>query len=335
MNKVSIITPIYNVEEYIERCAVSLFEQDFNDIEYIFINDCTPDNSIKILERVIEKYPNRKPNVKILHHEENKGLGSARNIGLQQAFGEYILHIDSDDWCEVNMVSSLYKKAKETDADIVGCDFYKSYKERDICFKQEYSEDIEENLLQLLLNNKVVASVWSKIVRRDLYIKNKIYPPKNINFAEDLWLMIRLFSVAEKIEFVPKAFYHYWQENENAITNKKTKRSEKFWNDFKWVATTTDTFLIEKYGENSKFINNFRTGVLNAVFREVRYANENYKEKINFIYPQADKLKYLWKVPTWNYLTKFIHSFYVLNLGFVAVFLMNSKQKIKNIITKV
>ncbi len=98
--KVSIIVPIYNVEKYIERCAVSLFEQDFEDIEYIFVNDCTPDNSVEILEKVIEKYPNRKSHLKIVHHKENKGLGSARNTGLEQATGNYILHIDSDDWCE-------------------------------------------------------------------------------------------------------------------------------------------------------------------------------------------------------------------------------------------
>ncbi len=116
---VSIIVPIYNVEKYIERCAVSLFEQDFEDIEYIFVNDCTPDNSIQILEEVIEKYPNRKSNVKIIHYKANKGLGSARKTGLEQATGEYVLHIDSDDWVELDMVLCLYNKAIETDADIV------------------------------------------------------------------------------------------------------------------------------------------------------------------------------------------------------------------------
>ncbi len=333
-HKVTIITPIYNVEKYIERCAVSLFEQDFDDIEYIFVNDCTPDNSIEILEKIIEKYLNRKPNIKIIHHEENKGLGSARKTGLEQATGEYILHVDSDDWVELDMVSELYNKAKETDADIVGCDFYISYSIREECFSQEYTDNTQENLLRLLLNYKIVSNVWCKLVRRDLYIYNRIFPPEKINFAEDWWLMIRLFAVAKKIEFIPKSFYHYWQENENAITSKKTKRNEKFWNDCKWFTTTTDEFLIEKYGKNSKFIHNFRAGVFNTIFMEVRCANENYKEKINFIYPQADKLKYLWEIPYWNYLTKFIYTFYILNLEGVAKKLIQLKQFVKSLYIK-
>ena len=96
MHKISIIVPIYNVEQYIERCARSLFEQTYDDIEYVFVDDCSPDNSLNILYEVLNDYPHRISNVKIIRHIENKGLTAARNSGLEVATGDYIAHCDSD-----------------------------------------------------------------------------------------------------------------------------------------------------------------------------------------------------------------------------------------------
>ena len=91
--RVSVCIPVYGVEKYIERCARSLFEQTMTDgIEFIFVNDCTKDNSIEILEKVLEEYPHRKEQVKIIHHEKNRGLVAARNTGLEHATGDYIIH---------------------------------------------------------------------------------------------------------------------------------------------------------------------------------------------------------------------------------------------------
>ncbi len=183
-HKVTIITPIYNVEKYIERCVVSLFEQDFENIEYVFVNDCTLDSSVGGVEHILEKYPNRKPNVKIIHHEENRVLGWARKTGLEYATGEYILHIDSDDWCELDMVSSLYNKAKETDTDIVACDYFDSFKDKDIYKKQNYSVAIKEDLCKIL-SMELVPAVWNKLVKRELYIKNNLCSPTEISTSED------------------------------------------------------------------------------------------------------------------------------------------------------
>ena len=116
---VSIIVPVYNAENFIEKCAATLFEQDYDNIEYIFVNDCTPDNSIKVLNRVIENFPNRKDNIKIINKLKNEGLPQARKTGLENSNGKYIMHVDSDDWVELDMVSSLVKEAIKTDADMV------------------------------------------------------------------------------------------------------------------------------------------------------------------------------------------------------------------------
>lgn len=123
MPKVSIIVPVYGVEKYIERCARSLFEQTLDGIEYLFIYDCTLDKSIEILKNVLEEYPQRKNQVKIVSHEKNMGLPIAIQSGLKVASGEYIIHCDSDDWVDVTMYEKMYNKAIEEGSDVVVCDF--------------------------------------------------------------------------------------------------------------------------------------------------------------------------------------------------------------------
>ena len=119
---VSIIVPIYNVEKYIEKCATTLLEQDYNNIEYIFVNDCSPDRSMKILKDIIEKYPNRKDDIKIINNIKNSGSSLTRKYGLDASTGKYILFVDSDDWIDIDMVSKMYNAAESNNADIVCCE---------------------------------------------------------------------------------------------------------------------------------------------------------------------------------------------------------------------
>lgn len=103
------------------------FEQTLSSIEFIFVNDYSPDNSVSILQSVLNQYPNRSPHTKIVHHEYNRGLAAARNTGRSIAQGEYIIDCDSDDWVERNMYELMYQKAKKTNADIVICDWNEIY----------------------------------------------------------------------------------------------------------------------------------------------------------------------------------------------------------------
>ena len=119
MYLVSILVPVYGVEKYIERCARSLFEQTYNNLEYIFVDDCTPDNSIAILKRVMEEYPMRKGQVRILRHERNRGIAAARNTALDAAQGSFLSHVDSDDYLARDAIRLLVNKQVETGADIV------------------------------------------------------------------------------------------------------------------------------------------------------------------------------------------------------------------------
>ncbi len=327
IKQVSIVVPIYKGANYIQKCVVSLFEQDFESIEYIFVNDCTPDNSMDVLQNIIKSYPHREPHIKILHHSQNRGLGAARNTGLENATGEYILHIDSDDWCELDMVSSLYAKAKETNADIVISDLFVNYKDEEIYRKQEYSEKLEENIRNLLLA-KLNAFVWNKLVKHKLYKENNISSPTEISMPEDKWLVIRLFLVAKSMAYLPKAFYHYWQENPNSIC---ANTSDKTWNDLRWYVKTTK-LLLEEEGLYEKYKNEFLTNNLSYILRLLK--GNNYKEKIKYVSPESDKLKYLWQIHGMGFSSKFIYSFYILNLAFVGDFLIKCREILKKILKK-
>ena len=215
--KVSIIIPVYGVEKYVEKCARSLFEQTFEDIEYIFVNDCTKDKSIEILEKVIVDYPNRKDDIIILHNKQNKKLAATRDVGLRMAKGEYVLNCDSDDWVELNMVEVMYNKAKESGADIVCCEIFKECVCGQELFKYEYSEEKGgDKLLKLYLYDQYTA-IWNKLIKRDLFFKFDIWHYDGVNMGEDSAVTIRLRYFSEKTEVVHTPLYHYNRQNENSM----------------------------------------------------------------------------------------------------------------------
>ena len=136
MIKVSVIVPVYKVETFIERCIRSLMEQTLQDVEFVIVDDCSPDNSISIAQAVIQDYPGRKEQVKLIRHNVNQGLPAARNSGLTVASGEYVFHCDSDDFVEPAMLEQLYRAAKDEKADIVWCDWMLSFGQNERYMKQ-------------------------------------------------------------------------------------------------------------------------------------------------------------------------------------------------------
>lgn len=213
MPKVSVIIPIYEVEKYIERCARSLFEQTLDDIEYLFIDDCTPDKSIEVLNRVLEEYPQRKNQVIIHRMEKNSGQASVRKWGMLNATGDYIIHCDSDDWVDVTMYEKMYNKAIKEKCDIVICDYYRSNTINKTEIKVlEMSMDYD-NCFRALLCHKLKPAVWNKLVRRDLYDKISVYP--TCNMGEDLVLMVQIFNDCEKISYLNQPLYYYYSNTES------------------------------------------------------------------------------------------------------------------------
>lgn len=214
--KISVIIPIYNVESFIARCVVSLMEQTIQNVEYIFVDDCSPDNSISILRKVIVSYPDRIPNIKILSHNQNKGLPAARNTGLKAATGDYIFHCDSDDWVEKDMLAQLYEKAIENNSDFVWCDWFLSFGKNERYMKQPDYTNASDSL-RGMLSGAMKYNVWNKLIKRSLYEKYNICFPEGHGMGEDM-TMIRLMACAEHVAYVSKAFYHYVKLNTKAFT---------------------------------------------------------------------------------------------------------------------
>lgn len=240
---VTVIVPIYKVEKYIARCAESLMRQTLKEVEYIFVDDATPDNSIKILESVIEKYPHRKSQIQIVRHERNKGLPAARNTGLSRAKGEYIFHCDSDDFVEVDMLEALYRAAEEQKADIVWCDWYLSFEKNERYMKQpEYSSSDEA--LRSMLSGGMKYNVWNKLIKRSLYVDNQITFPNDHGMGEDMTIMM-LFACASRVCYVNKAFYHYVKLNTHAFTQ---VHSEQHFADLQFNLQRCVSFIQQKYG---------------------------------------------------------------------------------------
>lgn len=217
----SVIVPIYNVEKYIERCTTSLMEQSYDNIEYIFVDDCTADNSINLLESLLKSYPTRLDQVRVIRHDVNKGLPTARNTGLKQAEGVYVFHCDSDDWLDVNMITDMVEAALCTGADIVYSDFYLSFHKNERYMKQpQYTSP--EACIRGMLSGKMKFNVWNKLVRRKLYVDNNVWFPDGRSMGEDM-TMFRLFCHARGVAYLNSAYYHYIQTNPNAFTKRMSE----------------------------------------------------------------------------------------------------------------
>lgn len=211
MPKVSVIVPIFGVEKYIERCAQSLFAQtiDDNDVEFIFVNDCTEDASMEVLGHVVAEHPEK--NVTILNHKANLGLPTARRTGLKAAKGDFVIHCDSDDWVEPDYCKKLYETAITKKADIVVCGYWLNDG------KTEHDDDSYDD--NLLTNPRCAASaaislksspyVWNKLVRRSLYEAASVLFPKRF-LAEDWALTVQLVMATEKIVFIEDKLYNYF-----------------------------------------------------------------------------------------------------------------------------
>ena len=239
--KVSILVPIYNVEKFFSRCLESLFNQTYQNIEYVFVNDCTPDNSMVVLHNFMEKYPSRAKLVRIIENTNNCGIAIVRNTLIKNATGDYVLFVDSDDWIEEDMVEKLVDKAIQTDADVVGCDYYEDYPNKAVLCKQHYPTDRIEAMKAMTLL-KIKGVLWKLLISHDLIVKNNLSFIPEIHFGEDYIFCCKLFFYAKSISNVDEALYHYVQYNPN---NYCSSNSDKRIQSFAKAIKTVETFYRE------------------------------------------------------------------------------------------
>ena len=223
--KVSIIIPVYKVEKYIGSCAKSLFNQSLSGIEFVFIDDCSPDHSMEKLNRVIEEYSAKITEnhwiVRVERMPKNSGQAEVRKYAISIASGDYIIHCDSDDWIEPNMINEMWNLAHKDELDVVVCDYSHIKKTETVihkgmvnplCNRDEFFEEIVS-----------IFSSWSlcnKLIRRKLYSENTIlFPQTGMNVGEDMALVIQLLYYSKSVGYIGKPFYNYI-DNRESISNK-------------------------------------------------------------------------------------------------------------------
>ena len=224
MSEISVIIPVYNVENYLNQCLDSICNQTFRDIEIICVNDGSTDNSLDILN----DYEKKDKRVKIIS-QTNRGLGASRNIGLNNSTGNYILFIDSDDYIELDTLEKLYNNAISNDSDIVlfkyqKVDEFNNILQRNLNFKiDDNFGNIDYNNFTFTykdVKNHVMNSSFSaclKLYKKEFIDNIDLVFSDSLNF-EDVPVHVKVMIEAKKISFVPESLYNY-RYNPNSITN--------------------------------------------------------------------------------------------------------------------
>lgn len=257
MPKVSVVIPIYGVEQYIERCARSLFSQTLEDVEFIFIDDCTPDKSIELLAKVIEEnrdlLAERHWSVRVERMPVNSGLPAVRKRGVQLATGEYIAHCDSDDWVDREICRLLYQKAKVEDLDAVFCDHYSSDGVHNVCVHAFPTPTIDKQgaFDSMFADNRGYHSIWGGMYRAELYQRVEEYP--RFNMGEDAALTAQLLFFARKVGYVRQPLYYYYQRPGSIMLSES---QEKRWTGVRQLMENQALIVrfFERQGVEEKYV---------------------------------------------------------------------------------
>lgn len=280
-SKVSVITPIFKVEHHIARCANSLFSQSFDDIEYIFVDDGSPDKSLEVLNEVLLNYPHRLSHVKIIIHEKNQGVSTARNTGLKAATGKYILFVDSDDWIEKNMIQKLHFHAEKNGFEMVWTDFY-FHNSSGAEYRRQVVPKEPESAIKEILIGRLHAGLWNKLFKREICIVNELKFPENVNIHEDIAFIAAFLLRINSINYLPKAYYHY---EENAYSLTKSVDIHYFESAFHLI-NFLESNLPDSY---NKYISYYKARIKRRMFISGMFSNIDYFNK----YPESNPYIYI------------------------------------------
>lgn len=215
---ISIIVPVYKVEDYLERCIDSILDQTYKDLEVILVDDGSPDSCGSICD----SYREKDKRVRVIH-QKNGGLSAARNSGIEIATGAYLLFIDSDDWIKQDLCASVWKAAVSRDADIVVFGYSIINEELQILSDKVVSGRhmiTGKQALKDLLSNKIENYAWNKLYKKELFLDVRY--PKGFVW-EDVGTTYKLFLKAEKVFLLDRSYYYYFQRSTNITSNITTK----------------------------------------------------------------------------------------------------------------
>ena len=263
---ISVVVPVYGTEKYLDVCLESLVRQTYGRLEIILVDDGSPDACPAICDRWAE----RDKRIKVIH-KDNGGLSDARNCGLKETHGEYVIFIDSDDWVEENMLEVLLGNALEHDVDIVNCQFVgEADRTKSTKLPPRYPSMMKTGREGLLLLNKdkiVTNHVWRNLFRKELL--RDIAFPKGKNF-EDIHVMHEIFFKSQKILFIGDVLYHYFINPDGIVKNKNEKNSR----DYLEAWMRRELFLQENMPEA---LEEYRKHMFRCFYSEWRYAKKHYE----------------------------------------------------------
>ena len=236
MPAVSVIIPVFNVEPYIARCVRSLFGQTLQDLEFVFVDDCSLDHSIDVMWKILEEYPKRKNQVRYIRQSVNSGLAKARVTGVSHATSDYIVHCDSDDEVALDAYQKMYEKAVADDLDIVTCDFKilgmgKPRVQVQACAPGREVADI--------LAGKIWSNVWCRLFKRELW--NDLIVPKG-DMWEDMVFTVQAISRSHRSGYIHEPLYLYYRR-EGSISYKEGLQFAMS----RWESVRGNAQLIEAY----------------------------------------------------------------------------------------
>lgn len=296
---VSVLVPIFRVERYIERCARSVLEQTYPNVEYIFVDDGSDDASIEILEWILPDYPNRSNNVHIIHHDTNRGLAAARNTAVEASRGEFLFHVDADDWVESNAIELLLKRQQDTDADIVSAE---AFDHTGSNVKKHLTSGWnlgKKELLIGILTYKVSTSLWRRLIRRSLYSDYNIRCDEQGSGGEDFQVLPRLVYYAKRVTGIQEAVYHYNLTNSHSIMN-------NVWScvDTQIQGLVSVRTVVQFFSDKESFLQQIVAG------KEIRYIHSHMVNNVihrnkegykTFLRHMRNTDKNDWPLVQWNY----------------------------------
>ena len=300
--KLSVIVPVYNVENYLEKCLDSLVNQTLKKFEIIVVNDGSTDSSQKIIDKYAKKYSNIKNYLK-----KNSGLSDTRNFGIKHATGEYITFIDSDDWVRLDMYQKMYEKAKEEDFDIVACDInyiYPNHEERIYTNPKEDTKNIKEVFINLY------PTVCTKIFKRKVFIDNNLEFKSGV-WYEDVELMYRMLPFIKNIGVVHEDFYQYIQREKSITSTVSPKIYDYVYNFNGIIDYYKENNLYDEYDKELEYA---YVRYVYATFIKtcLQYAKKEYLKAVDFAiknvslhFPNYRRNKYFYKSKKGLYLIMF------------------------------
>lgn len=297
LQMVTILMPIYKVEQYLGRALESIFTQTYQNIDYVFVNDCSPDNSLQVLEETIAKYNIKQDRYIIINHEQNEGIAVSRADCIANAKGDYVLFVDSDDWIEPDMVQTLVDATANGQIDIVGSDAFSDFPDGEVKYYHEnYAETCRENLVRCL-NYDIITVLWKLLIRRSLFDNFTITP--HVDIVEDYIISVKLYYYAKSFRAVPKAMYHYVQYNQARVSLQRLRSINMHIKGVREVETfcrenhiyddvVGEKLLLRKFNIKSNFLTKQLRDIkayktvfpeANKVWRKIPYSR---KERIKF-----------------------------------------------------